>query len=185
MRKKLPFILLSVLIFIQICVPVGMIVYNRIDSTLAETKGEKFRFRVENIIYDNGGYVHFNTKEYNHTSDITIYAEVKVDDNGYADLYLTKKRPDSDYYVKSQYKDGFYFPVPFVITKDYPFIGHRDFYKNHSDTYTPTGVDNYYNEAYIEAYVYKGRVGKLVLYIDGLEAEEYFANLNAKLESLQ
>ena len=184
MRKKLPLILLCVLIFIQICVPVGMIIYNRIDSTLPETKGEKFRFHVENIFYIDG-HVYFNTKEYQHSSAKTIYAEVNVDDDGYADLYLEKKRPDGDFYVKSRYKDSFSFPIPYVITKDYPFIGERNFSKNYWDTYTPTGVDSYYTEAYLEAYVYKGRVGNAVLYIDGLEAEEYFENLNAKLELLQ
>ena len=184
MRKKLPLILLCVLIFIQICIPVGMIIYNKIDSTLPETKGEKFRFHVENIFYIDG-HVHFNIKEYQHSSAKTIYAEVKVDDDGYADLYLAKKRPDGNYYVKSQYKDSFSFPVSYVKTNDYPFIGDRDFYKNYWDDYTPTGVDGYYTEAYLEAYVYKGRVGKPVLYIDGLEAEEYFSNLNAKIEALQ
>ena len=185
MRKKLQFILLSILIFIQICVPVGMITYNAIDSNIAEAMGEKFRFRVDNIRCLNDGYIHFSVSSIIWNPGKTIYADTEVDADGYVTLNLTEIRPEHNNYVKSSDRDVFYFPIDYVRTKEYPNIDYFQLYKNYSDTYTPTGIDHYYNEAYLEAYVYKGRIGKLVLYIDGLEAEEYFSNLNAKIGLIQ
>ena len=185
MRKKLPIILLCVLIFIQICVPAGMIVYNTIDTNIAQAKGEKFRFRVDNISCWRDGYIHFSVSSITWNPGKAIYADIEVDADGYAHLNLTETKPLHNNYVKSSAKDSFYFPVDYVRTKEYPNIDYMLFYQNYSDTYTPTGIDHYYNEAYLEAYVYKGRVGNLILYIDGLEAEEYFSNLNAKIEALQ
>ena len=185
MRKKLPLILLCVLIFIQICVPVGMLTYHTIDTNIAEAKGEKFRFRVDNISCWRDGYIHFSVSSIIWNPGKAVYGNIIVDEEGYATLDITETKPEHNNYVKSSAKDSFYFPVDYVRTKEYPNIDYMLFYQNYSDTYTPTGIDHYYNEAYLEAYVYKGRVGNLILYIDGLEAEEYFSNLNTKIGLIQ
>lgn len=182
MRKKLPFLILSIIIFIQICVPVGLITYHKIDSNLAEAKGEKFRFYIDNLSYHPGsdnGILFFAVEERTPWEWDRIYADIEVDEEGYAILNYSEKKPKGDYYIKSSEHKDFYFPITSVITKTYDHLYVMTFNKNYSDYYTPFG---YYNEAYLEAYVYKGRVGALKVYIDGMEADEFLSNLNESIK---
>lgn len=180
MRKKLPYIFLAIIIFIQICVPIGMITYQKIDSNLAEAKGEKFRFYIDYLSYSPQGKLYFDVDtrspwKWDHT-----YGEIEVDEEGYAKLILAEKKPKRVYYIKSAYPHEFEFPVSEIDTDSYVYLYGMDFQKDYSDYdyNTPFG---YYKEAYLEAYVYKGRVGNPKIYIDGMEADEYLAILDEQI----
>lgn len=181
MRKKLPFIILAIIIFVQICVPVGLIIYHKIDSTLAETKGEKFRFHIDYLSYSIEGKLFFDVDTKTQWMWEHIYADIEIDEEGYAIFNLSKEKPDSNYYIKSSQPKEFYFPVTDIKTDTYDHLYSMTFNKDYSDYdyYTPLG---YYKEAYLEAYVYKGRVGAPKIYIDGMEAEEFLSNLNETIK---
>ena len=182
MRKKLPYIFLAIIIFIQICVPVGMITYQKIDRNLAEAKGEKFRFYIDNLSYHpgpNNGILFFAVEERTPWEWGCIYTDIEVDEDGYVILNYSEKKPKGNYYIRSSEHKDFYFPITSVITATYDHLYDMTFNKNYSDYYTPFG---YYNEAYLEAYVYKGRVGAPKVYIDGMEADEYLSMLNEKIK---
>lgn len=183
MRKKLPFVILAIIIFIQICVPVGLITCYKIDSNLAEAKGEKFRFYIDNLSYHpgpNNGILFFAVEERTPWEWGRIYANIEVDEEGYVILNYSEKKPKGDYYIKSSEHKDFYFPITSVITDTYDHLYDMTFTKSYSDYYIPFG---YYKEAYLEAYVYKGRVGAPKVYIDGMEADEYLSLLDQDIQS--
>ncbi len=181
MRKKLPYIFLAIIIFIQISVPVGMIIYQKIDSNLAETKGEKFRFYIDRLSYSHEGKLFFDVERKSPWMWEHTYAEIEVDEYGYAKLPLTDKKPNGNNYIKSSYPNEFEFPINEVDTDFYEYLYSMDLHKDYSeyDYNTPFG---YYKEAYLEAYVYKGRVGSPKVYIDGIDANEYLSLLNEYLK---
>lgn len=184
MRKKLPYIFLAIIIFIQICVPVGMITYQKIDSNLAEAKGEKFRFYIDSLSYHpgpNNGILFFYIEERTPWEWGCIYADIEVDEEGYAILNYSEKKPKGDYYIKSSEHKDFYFPITEIITESYYHLYNIELQKDYSDYdyNTPFG---YYKDAYLEAYVYKGRVGAPKIYIDGMEADEYLSMLNENIK---
>lgn len=195
MRKKLPFIILSVIMFIQICVPVGLITYQKIDSNLAEAKGEKFRFHIDNLSYHpgpNNGILFFAVEERTPWKWGCIYTDIEVDEDGYVILNYSEKKPKGDYYIKSSEHKDFYFPIDEVKTNSYEHLYEMHFNKKYSDIYvstpgiyvsTPGIEDFYYEEAYLEAYVYKGRVGAPKVYIDGMEADEFLSDLNESIKA--
>lgn len=187
MRKKLPFLILSIIIFIQICVPVGLITYHKIDSNLAEAKGEKFRFYIDNLSYlpgPNNGILWFSVEERTPWEWGCIYTDIEVDEDGYVILNYSEKKPKDNYYIKSSEHKDFYFPITSVITETYDHLYDMHFNKKYSDIYVSTpGIENfYYEEAYLEAYVYKGRVGAPKVYIDGMEADEFLSHLNESIK---
>lgn len=184
MRKKLPYIILAIIMFIQICVPVGLITYQKIDSNLAEAKGEKFRFYIDNLSYHpgpNNGILFFAVETRTPWKWDCIYADIEVDEEGYVILNYSEKKPKGDYYIKSSEHKDFYFPIDEVKTNSYEHLYEMYFNKDYSDYdyYTPFG---YYKEAYLEAYVYKGRVGAPKVYIDGMEADEFLSDLNESIK---
>lgn len=178
MRKKLPFIILVIIMFVQICIPIGLITYDKIDSSLAEIKGEKFRFNLNYLSYDgNQGKLYFSVDTRSSWMWESNYAEIEVCEDGLVKLLLTNKKPEGDYYIKSKYPNEFTFPLSEIDTDSYENLYNMEFCKDYSeyDYYTPFG---YYKDAYLEAYVYKGRVGAPKIYIDGMEADEYLSMLN-------
>ena len=181
MRKKLPYILLTIVLFIQICVPVGMIVYQKIDSNLAEAKGEKFRFALSHLSYSNQGKLSFVVDTKSERKMERLYAEIEVSDDGFVKLNLTDNKPENNHYIKSASEYKFKFPINEIDTGYYDNVYSMIFYNTNSDyDYNPT--IGYCKEAYLEAYVYKGRVDGAKIYIDGLAAEEYLSILNDKLK---
>lgn len=181
MRKKLPYIFLAIIIFIQICVPVGMITYQKFDSNLAEAKGEKFRFHIDHLSYSPQGKLYFDvdTRDMEWEWEQT-YAEIEIDEDSFAKLVLKDKKPRINYYIRSSDPYYFTFPISEIDTDSYVYLYGMDFQKDYSDYdyNTPFG---YYKEAYLEAYVYKGRVGSPKIYIDGMEAYEYLAILDEQI----
>lgn len=187
MRKKLPFVILAIIMFAQICVPVGLITYQKIDSNLAEAKGEKFRFYIDNLSYHpgpNNGILFFAVEERTPWELGCIYADIEVDEEGFAILNYSEKKPKGNYYIKSSEHKDFYFPIDEVKTNSYEHLYEMHFNKKYSDFYVSVpGIEKfYYEEAYLEAYVYKGRVGAPKVYIDGMEADEFLSLLNQNIQ---
>ena len=184
MRKKLPYIFLAIIIFIQICVPVGMITYHKIDSNLAEAKGEKFRIDISHLTYHSNGILFFDVEARNPWKWGCIYAEIEVAEDGYVTLNYSEKKPKGNYYIKSSEHKDFYFPLTEIKTDSYDHLYDITFNKKYSDYFSSiNGVENFYfKEAYLEAYVYKGRVGAPKVYIDGVEADKYLAILDEEIK---
>ena len=176
MRKKLPYIFLAIVIFIQICVPVGMIVYQKIDSNLARAKGEKFMFVIDRLSYSHDGKLHFDINRRSEWKWEDAFAEIEVAEDGFANLILTDDKPKSKYYIKSSSPYTFEFPIDEIDTDAYENI-----YSMELNKYYDYNEFGYYNEAYLEAYVYKGRVDAVKIYIDGMEADEYLKKLDEKI----
>ena len=176
MRKKLPYIFLAIVIFIQICVPVGMITYHKIDSNLAEAKGEKFRFVIDRLSYSHEGKLYFVINSRSEWKWEDKYAEIEVAEDGFVNLILTDNKPEGNYYITSSSEYNFEFPIDEIDTEYYENIYSMELHRYYD--YNEFG---YYDEAYLEAYVYKGRVGAPEIYIDGMEADEYLAILDEKI----
>lgn len=183
MRKKLPFIILAIIMLVQICVPVGLITYHKIDSNLAEAKGEKFRFDIGYLSYYSNGLLFFDVEERTPWEWGCIYAEIEVAEDGYVTLNYSEMKPKGNYYIKSSEHKDFYFPITEIKTDSFEHLYDITFNKKYSDYFSSiTGVENFYfKEAYLEAYVYKGRVGAPKIYIDGIEANEYLSMLNENI----
>lgn len=177
MNKKLSAIILSVIILFQLFIAAGIVT----DSYIAEIKGEKVRIHVEEVEYYTGNICY--TVSIKHTDYRDIYAELKFDKNGIAELYTTSQRPKHSLYIRSLHRNSFYYPDSTIKTEEYEYkyLPKSHFRKNYIEDDLLTVIDGYFNEAYIEVSVYKGRVGEAVLYIDGIEATQFYADLYNKV----
>lgn len=158
MRKKLITIILVLTIILQLSVPVGMIAYSKnIEDALPEY-GKEFKIKVDvwNIYK---GSVDYDVDGYYNWYDLGYYANVKADDDGYADLFadVGKSKPETDYYIRVT-MDNKAKIADFNIGSD--MIAWR--------------VNE--ESAYIVIKVYKGEFEVLNLYMDGIPAEEWFEN---------
>lgn len=86
MRKNLTIIILVLSIILQLSVPVGMIAYSKnIEGALPEY-GKEFKVKV-NVLDIYEGSIDYDVDGYYNWYDLGYYANVKADDDGYADLF--------------------------------------------------------------------------------------------------
>lgn len=169
-------ILIAVIIF-QVLLPVLMITYDDITENYTSDKGEIFRFRLEQIVCTEYE-VKFSVE--NNSVWGVRYAIVENDSEGFAVMTRSKGRPACVNYVESK-GDSFYFPVSSIKTDI--FEGKLKMLTMYDEEwYVESGLDGWketsFEDAYLEAYVYKGDVVPIAVYVEGMPLEEFVAELN-------
>ncbi len=178
MRKKSGFIMLIIIIVLQLCVPVGMIVYKTAETNAITENGELVKFKISSMTYSKGA-VEIDIITYNDWGN--YYAEIEKTDTGYADLVLTDVKPEGDIYVKSNDKYEFDFPVHQIKTENFSKLEYVYLIqKTGNEDWWDKIIANHelYSSAYLEAYVYKGKVVPVGVYINGIDINIYLSRLN-------
>lgn len=173
-NKKLLGMLLALIIFIQLAVPTGAVLYaKRTGHNLAAAP--TYKFRISNLYYGNNGegWVDFMINDINRYGK--KYAVVNTDDNGFARLDFTSDKPNGSNYIKNEghslnfyvdlYKEG-------SCLNDIPVFERIDSVSFTSDSgqlsvdpdgYMVVGTD----EMYLEAKVYNGSILPQRIIVDG------------------
>lgn len=177
MRKNRGFIVLIVIIILQLCIPVGMIVYKTTENTRTEENGVLCRFEISSMTYKDGE-LEFDIDIATYDDPGKNYAEIETNISGNAQLTLTDEQPDDPFYIKSSDKYAFDFPLSVYKTEKYENLERIYLSKKTDDDSLFTFSNHYrYNSAYLEAYVYNGSVSIVNIYIDGVEADEYLRRI--------
>lgn len=178
MRKKSGFIILISIIVLQLCVPVGMIAYKTAETNSIIENGELVKIKISSMTYTEG-LVEFDIITYNDWG--MYYAEIQKSDTVYAELVLTDIEPKGDIYIKSNDKYEFDFPVQQIKTEDFSNLEYIYFIEktgNESWLDKAIAFHELYNFAYLEAYVYKGKVVPVGIYINGIDINTYLSRMN-------
>ena len=180
MRKKLLLIILVVTITIQIAIPLGMVIYNAIEISQIKQHGELYTFSGYRPYYSNGR-LHVNISLFGPNRQYAIltgesfeHSDDKPDTPYYIDRY-------GKYYATNDF--GVNLPEVYIVTKNYDNITSIDFIKKLSiNSYSETPPENvaYYDEVTIDAYIYKGKIYVIEIYIDGVNSETFLENYNNK-----
>lgn len=180
MKNKLRIIILVVVIVLQILLPVGMIIYENVTSGYTTEKGEIFRFRLERVTCSEYSII-FSVE--NPTVWGVKYAVLENDQDGFAVMTGSNKKPSGNNYIKSKSK-RFDFPVNTIETDEfkgklkmitlYSSRVYSDLEKADLDGWR----EMFFKEAYVEAYVYKGEVVPIAVYVEGLPLKEFVVNQN-------
>lgn len=181
MRRKLPLIILITIMLVQLFIPAGLIMYQNSSEETTQTKGEIFIFEIHNIAYSNKKLT-FNVKlPYGIADNRYLIAENNGGD--FSTLTYTNEKPETEYYIKSDERGFFSFPVNHITTDEYKNLETAIFFKlTEPDEYTEADEGFvYFTEAYMYAYVYKGKISISKVFIDGIEAKEYLQQLNDNL----
>lgn len=181
MGKKSRFVILIVIIIAQILVPVGMTSYKSITNEQTCQKGETFKFYLNYIVYNDGSIKFEVAQPYPWGAK---YVSLKTDENGYAEFELLVEKPEGDNYIKNPGRYSFVFPVDEIETRKYENIrGSIRFYS--MADYGYLNNEYYFEEAYLEAYVYKGNVVPACIYVDGMPLDEQLEQINNNLSQVR
>ncbi len=177
MRKKSGLIILILVMVIQLCVPIGMVAFEVIENNTIIKNGLCVKLELESFSYSNGK-LHFDLP-----SDYewgTKYAQlVHNGTTGYYEIQSTKGKPEGDFYIKSDDFDYFEFPINSIEVSKYENLDYVHFVKeNEDDDWWDKLLHNQFRRAYLEAYVYKGKVIPVAVFIDGVDADTYLERLN-------
>jgi hypothetical protein len=188
---------------LQLCVPAGMIGFNHAYKALAERYGSLCKFPVSTVVYtgDYGGEVEpslsFDIAMPGNSSDYDFftetgelesakpYAVISTGSDGFAVMSLTEERPDTDTYVKSiENLYSFEFPANTMEIKGPTYKNSVSFAQGDAEYSRRFWGPLLYlfDEAYLEAYVYKGRVYVKEIYVDGVAIESKLAEVMEKPE---
>ena len=178
MRKKSGFIILIIVIVLQLCVPAGMIAYKTAETNAITENGELVKIKISSMTYTEG-VVEFDIITYDDWGN--FYAEIQETDTIYAKLVLRETKPEGDFYIKSNDKYEFDFPVRKIKTEDFSNLEYIYFIEktgNESWWDKIIAFHELYDYAYLEAYVYKGKVVPVAVYVNGVEINTYLSRLN-------
>ncbi|MBQ8209875.1 MAG: hypothetical protein IJZ35_04775 [Clostridia bacterium] len=176
MRKKSGLIVLILVIVLQLCVPAGMIIYKNAEHNTIVENGELCKFKIKDMYYRKGK-LDINIETYDDWA--MQFADVQADSIGYAELLLTDTKPEGSIYIESSDKDEFDFPVEAIKTEEFENLEYVYFFeKTGEEDWWDELIHEMYNRAYLEAYVYEGKVSPVAVYIDGVEANVYLSRLN-------
>lgn len=178
MRKNLRIIILIIVIVLQLCVPAGMIAYKTAETNTIIENGELFKFKIDSMDY-NDGKLEIDIDTFDDWGN--LYAEVQTSITGYAELILTETKPQGSIYIKSSDKYEFDFPVDVIKTDKFSNLDHIYLFQKKGDEKWWDYALSYreiYNIAYLEAYVYEGKVVPVGVYINGVKANTYLSRMN-------
>lgn len=179
MRKKSGLIALILVILFQLCIPTGMVVWEVTENNRIVKNGLCVKLELESFSYSNGK-LHLDTPPLPDDGWNMQYAElVHNAATGYYELQLISNKPTHDFYIKSSQKTYFEFPANKIKVDKFENLDYLLFFKeNEDDDWVDKLLYNQFKRAYLEAYVYKGKVIPVAVYIDGKEADEYLNRLN-------
>lgn len=197
MFKKHGLKLLIALIVIQLCVPAGMILSSFTVSSKTEKYGTEYRIPVDYMSFNEGnGFLYYSVNPgtngaFNYTGK--PYTSLSEGEDGFAVLESVYEAPENSSYIKNKKNGNIYsFPASRIYVGKLKYadglwlVDKRDveddeWYENWLDDETVT----YYSEVYLLAYVYNGKVSVKDVYIDGVPAKEFFAQIDAREEASQ
>ncbi len=183
MRKKILSILLTVTIIIQIAIPLGMLIYKAVEINLIKTQGEFHTFSGYSPRYYNGRL----TVSLHVFGPNKQYVTIATDPDGIKYYEHSEEKPGTPFYI-DRYA-GYYatndfgvnFPEVYLVTENYDNISSIYFNKILSfNSYTEEPPEDvaYYEEATIDAYIYKGKIYVTEIYIDGIESATFLEQYN-------
>lgn len=195
MLKKYGLVLLVAVIIIQLCVPAGMIISSFAVSSQAEKYGTEYKIPLGYISLDekNNGFLYYDV--YSCGYGFEPYLSVSEGKDGLAVLTPVEDEPEGSSYIKKKRNSGY----SYIFPTDRIHVGRL----KHTDElwlrYLPDLIDDlgeddkwvydgdivYYSEAYLLAYVYNGKLSVKDVYIDGLPAKQFLAQINAQEEATQ
>ena len=178
MKNRSKLVILVTLIIFQILLPVAMITYDDISDRYTTEKGEIYRFPLEQIVCTEND-VRFSVRN---TSVWSVkYAVVENDADGMAVMTRSKSKPAGVNYIESKGK-SFYFDFPVDKIETDAFSGKQMLTLYDEEWYVESGLKGFneacFDEAYLEAYVYKGDVVPVAIYVEGVPLEEFVKRTN-------
>lgn len=185
MLKKHGLALLIAVIVIQLCVPLGMVMSTVAVASQAEKHGTEYKIRVINIRYDKKhGAINYDLGYWLHDK----YLTVSQGEDGFAVLSGSEKPENSSYLEGEELAYSYKYPAPrFYVGK---LKNLNDLWLSddplEEDCMTPYNeFVAHYTEAYLDCYVYNGKISVKELYIDGVPAKEFIANIDTNVEATQ
>lgn len=199
MNKKLLSILLGIVIFAQLLFPTIAIIESNKGAN-SEQFSEIYKIRLMNIVYikfsDRETYISCNIEDAEDLLDFDSfqkYAIITQNENGYANIEFTSKRPDCDNYISSKeynsalelkgdksfpaYENIFY-AFFFDTDAEDPEAG-REKIESNGHISVSKNLD-----IYLEASVYKGKLVRLGYYVDGERLEDLLEYYDENFQSL-
>lgn len=183
MREKIKRIITVAIVLLQLSVPAGLIIMQRVETNLIEKYGQSFIFEATRFHFFNG---HMNmylltNGEWLEMNDKIRYMIVDKDENGKTVYTATDTKPEGDNYIDTRIDryDGESFPNIFIDTQIYENL--NDIVLVKTATVQPPDSDEhlvYYKDVTAEAKVYKGKIIITQVYIDSIDYETYFEKLN-------
>lgn len=186
MLKKHGLALLIAVIVIQLCVPLGMVMSTVAASSKAEKYGTEYKIRLSYIRYDiKHGAINY---DYYLGYLYSQYFTVSEGEEGFAELTPVSEKPEHSSYLEFE-KSGYHYVFPsnrFYVgkLKNVNALWLDD--SQEEDFMTPYNeFVAHYTEAYLDCYVYNGKISVKELYIDGVPAKEFIAIIDANEEATQ
>ena len=178
MRKKSGLIILILIMVLQLCVPAGMIIYKITERNTIIKNGLYVKIELESFTYSNGKLL-LDTPLPDDGWDM-LYAELEnVSTTDFYKLQLVADKPAHDFYIKSSQESYFELPVNKIKVDNFENIDYIHFLKiSEDDDWWDKIFFKKFKRAYLEAYVYQGKVYPKAVYIDSKEANEYLAKIN-------
>ena len=193
MLKKYGLGLLIAVIVIQLCVPVYMIVNVFAASYQAEKYGTEYKIPLDHIAVDEeSGFLYFSVRYYADESYYNYmhepYTSLTEGEDGFAVVKPVYDKPAHSSYIKNK-KDGY----AYIFPADRISVGKPKYTDalwlldefNEDDDQWYSGTIVYYSEAYLQAYVYNGKISVKNVYIDGIPANQFIAQYDVPAQVTQ
>ena len=185
MLKKYCLGLLIAVIIIQLCVPAGMIISTFAVSSQAEKYGTEYKIPLDYISFnEDNGFLHYNTYGYRYEPYISVSEGV----DGFAVLTSVSEEPENSSYIKNK-KSGYSYQFPVdrihvgkLKRADKLWLLDE---RNEDDERWYEGTIAYYSKAYLQAYVYNGKISVKDVFIDGVPAKQFIARFDTQEEATQ
>lgn len=183
MNKKRNAAVLIVIFVFQLLIPIGMIAYTSYIEWGLVNRAAVYRLELVSVewMHPNNVYLQYAF----HTQGTTkgTYCELRTGDEGFADMYISQKRPKGNY-IRSNSGRWFYMPVSVTSYELQPHVplnddDYRWLYfvpKDKKEEWGWQQTENYFDEAYAEVHIFKGHAITKAVYIDGKTIEEHIAD---------
>lgn len=197
MRKKMVTIILAVTIIIQIAVPMGMLIHKSTEISQIKKHGQFHTFSAYLPHYYRGDFT-IRLEIFGPTKQ---YVTINQDANGTEYYEHSDEKPSTPVYI-DRYSEGYEtkdfsisFPEVYIRTEEYENLSYIDFQKKMSfDTDSEDSADKvviddegstfanvvFYNEATVDAYIWKGKIYIEEVYIDSVDIKTVLEGLNNK-----
>ena len=184
MLKRKNIIITLIVMVIQLLTPAILLITLGVSEYSIKKNGEIYTFEVSKLHFNNGELeLRLSTLgEWLYTSDKVRYLIVNTDENGNTVFDATSEKPQHSGYIdrKSALRKNYGFPYSvYVDITPYENLEGIVLVKQADDaSLDPLNNWAFYRNVTADLIIYNGSFIVHKVYIDGVEAEEYFSALN-------
>ena len=183
MSKKSGTVMLVAVIALQLLFSVRTAYLRDANAREAKKHGTLYSFEIESLSYSTNSDLSYTVEcsklfsGYVHRYNGTAYVAVSEGEEGFADMVQCFGAPEGSSYIDIDEHGNFSFPANSIDVGIISGFSNAFFVKENS-YYSDNPNNIVFKSAWLEAYVYNGKVFPVEVYIDSVTAREYITQLS-------